>query len=53
MMKKIFFSVAAISLLSTAAFASKHKSIKKKQAKTECVCPAGCPKTPACPKTCS
>jgi hypothetical protein len=53
-MKKIFFSIAAITLLSTAGFATKHKAAKKKQAvKTECVCPAGCPKTPDCPKVCS
>jgi len=51
---KIFFSIAAITLLSTAAFATKHKAAKKKEAvKTECVCPAGCPKTPDCPKVCS
>jgi len=50
-MKKIIFSVAAITLLSTAGFANKRKAGKKKQAvKTECVCPANFPKTMDCAK---
>jgi hypothetical protein len=51
-MKKVFFSIMAITMLSTAGFATKHKSVKKKQA-SKCECPAGCPKTPACHKACS
>ena len=50
-MKKILFSIAAITLLSTVGFANKRKTAKKKQAvKTECVCPANCPKTMDCSK---
>jgi hypothetical protein len=50
-MKKILFSVAAITLLSTAGFANKRKAGKKKQAvKTECVCPANCQKRMDCSK---
>jgi hypothetical protein len=50
-MKKIFFLIAAIILLSATAFATKHKAGKKKQAaKTQCFCPAGCPKTMDCSK---
>jgi hypothetical protein len=50
-MKKILFSIAAITLLSTAGFAKKPKTVKKKHAaKTECVCPPNCPKTMDCSK---
>lgn len=50
-MKKILFSIAAITLLSTAGFANKRKAAKKKQGtKTECVCPPNCPKTMDCSK---
>lgn len=52
-MKKILFSIAAITLLSTAAFAKKPKAKKKQAVKTECVCPVDCPKPKDCPKTCS
>jgi len=47
-MKKVFFSVVAICLLSTSAvLAGKVKHAKKQQPKKEC--PASCPKTPTCP----
>ncbi len=49
-MKKILFSIAAITLLSTAGFAHKRKTAKKQTVKTECVCPANCPKTMDCSK---
>lgn len=51
-MKKIFFSIMAITMLSTAGFATKHTSARKKQA-AKCECPAGCPKKPDCHKPCS
>jgi hypothetical protein len=49
-MKKIFFSILAISLLSTAAvFATGHKEAKKHHAKK--TCPKNCPDTKDCHKT--
>ncbi len=48
-MKKIIFSALAIILLSTAGFATKHRSAKKKLAvKSEC--PVSCPRTMDCSK---
>ena len=52
-MKKIFFSVLAIALLSTSfAFAGKVKHAKKTAKKTECVCPKDCLKNCPCPPGC-
>ncbi len=46
-MKKVFFAILAISMLSTSfAFAGKGKHAKKPIVKTEC--PKGCPHTPGC-----
>ena len=51
-MKKILFSILAISLLSTTAvFADGGKKAAKKQA-TNKTCPKGCPKTKDCSKNC-
>lgn len=48
-MKKIFFSVMAIALLSSAAFAAGGKvEVKKHKAAT--TCPKRCPKTKDCHK---
>jgi hypothetical protein len=48
-MKKIFFSILAITLLSTTAvFAEKGRTAKKHHAKKEC--PSNCPKTGDCSK---
>jgi hypothetical protein len=52
-MKKIFFSILAIALLSGSfAFAGKVKHAKKTGKKTECVCPKDCPKNCPCPPGC-
>ena len=46
-MKKIFFAILAVSMLSTSfAFAGKGKRVKKGVAKTEC--PKDCPRTMGC-----
>ncbi len=51
-MKKILFSILAISLLSTTVvFAGGGKKIAKKQT-TSKTCPKGCPKTKDCSKHC-
>lgn len=48
-MKKVFFSILAISLLSTTAVvAGKGKAAKKHHAKKEC--PSNCPRTMDCSK---
>jgi hypothetical protein len=51
-MKNLFFSLLAMSLLSTTAFAGEGKTVRKEHHKT--TCPAncsrkGCPKTADCP----
>ncbi len=46
-MKKVFFSILAVVLLSNDGFAEKHKSAKKKRV-TRSECPAACPKTMDC-----
>lgn len=48
-MKKVFFSILAITLLSTAGYATKHKSAKRKHS-TKVECPVDCPKTMDCAK---
>jgi hypothetical protein len=46
-MKRVFFAILAISMLSTSfAFAGKGKHAKKAVAKTEC--PKDCPRTMGC-----
>lgn len=46
-MKKVFFAILAISMLSTSfAFAGKGKRAKKAGIKTEC--PKDCPRTMGC-----
>jgi len=46
-MKKVFFAILAISMLSTSfAFAGKGKHAKKTGTKTEC--PKDCPRTMGC-----
>jgi hypothetical protein len=53
-MKKIFFAILAVTMLSSSfAFAGNAKHAKKKAAKkTECVCPKDCPKDCPCPAGC-
>jgi hypothetical protein len=49
-MKKLFFSILAIALLSSSAvLAGGGKNSKKQEAKKSC--PKGCPKTKDCGKT--
>jgi hypothetical protein len=47
-MKKIFFSILAITMISTAVVAEKGKTAKKHSTKKEC--PSNCQKTGSCDK---
>lgn len=48
-MKKIFFAMLAVTLLSASfAFAGNAKHAKKKAKKTEYACPKDCPCSPGC-----
>jgi hypothetical protein len=50
-MKKIFFPIMAIAMLSTAAFAGNGGKGDAKRHKTARTCPANCPPNcPPCPK---